>query len=90
MFHRDDLQRSEEEIVELCREMRESITAKSHQYDELSYEDGVIATLRWLFFMSSTIPSDVSDRKRLDEIVQNVKREILENDRAQAREGSDA
>ncbi len=66
MFTAQDLLRTAAEIMELCAEVKESKVYKSQQFARLTYEDGVLATIRWLFFSLATNPYDISSLKALD------------------------
>lgn len=87
-FHADMIRRSHDEIEEMCKEMRDSVTNKSAQFEKLSYEQGAIAVIRWLYFDTGQHPCDITDRE--SGTVERTKKEIMEIERAQAREGSDA
>lgn len=87
-FHADMIRRSHDEIEAMCKEMREHMTRNSTEFSKLSYEQGVIAAVRWLYFDTAQHPADVSDKSA--ETVERAKREIMEFERLQAREGSDA
>ena len=84
-FRKMNIKREEEEIRELCLEMRESKERKSKQFESLSYEDGVMAAIRWLFFANALRPSDLSNddlRERLDK----AKIQIFREEQEQVRE----
>lgn len=80
-FTADKLQRDNEEVKALCEEMRESKEHKSRQFESLSYEDGVLATVRWLFFKTAESPYDVKRDEisaRISNTQLNLFREELE------------
>lgn len=87
-FNADRVQREHMAIDDLCRDMRESLSSKSTEFSKLSYEEGVIATVKWLFFSTGQYPGDAV---MIDSAVTvaKVKRELMEQEREQSREGND-
>lgn len=68
----------------MCREMRVSMDTHSTQFDKLTYEQGVIAAVKWIFFDNAQHPSDTSDP--LLGRIADVQREVMATEHAQARE----
>ncbi len=66
----DTVRRTPEEIQALGKECLEHETSRSSQFERLSYEQGVRATLRWLFFAVSSHPLEIEEpREILPEVV---------------------
>ena len=59
-----DLQRSKEEIAQLALEIREHIDGHSLEFELLTFEEGVQATLKWLFYKNAIYPCDVKPVKK--------------------------
>lgn len=55
--------RSRDEISELCQEIREHQEGKSGQFAQLTYEEGVQAAIKWLFYRNEPYPADVTPVK---------------------------
>jgi hypothetical protein len=77
--------RQAEEIQQLCLEMRESKETHATQFEALSYEDGVLATIRWLFFSNAESPYDIK-REDLTDVVNNVRKQIFAEELEQIQE----
>lgn len=88
-FSADMVQRSHEEIEDVCKELRASLETHRRTYEELTYEEGVLAAVRWIFFKTAENPCD-GKNKNLSATVARTQLEIENINRAQAREGSDA
>lgn len=64
------INRTPEEISLLGRECLEHEKNGSHQFDKLSYEQGIRAALRWLLFSTADYPLDIQEpREVLPEVV---------------------
>lgn len=83
------VKRSHDEIDEMCRVMRDHLESESGEFGRKSYEDGCIAVVKWLFFQNAKHPADTTPDTEA-ETVRTVQKEILVNETAQAKEGSDA
>lgn len=88
-FQADMVARSHDEIEDMCKEMRDSHTAGGKHYEDHSYEEGVLAAVKWIFFKSGEHPCDIGKRN-LDDVARRTQLEILQQNHAQTREGSDA
>ncbi len=87
-FGADELRRTPEDIAQLCKEMRESKDSSSRQFEELTYEEGVMAAIRWLFFSTAESPYDVS-RLQVRERVAEARRQVLAEEFAQTLENGE-
>lgn len=54
--------RSKDEILEMISCCREHIDGFSSDFATLSYEDGIINALKWLYFKSEEHPLDVENK----------------------------
>jgi PhoPQ-activated pathogenicity-related protein len=61
--------RTRDEISELCQEIREHQEGKSAQFVELTFEEGVQAAIKWLFFNNEPYPADVKPVKKAAHIM---------------------
>lgn len=57
--------RSKEEIVELTQEIREHLEAHSQQFVDFTFEEGVQATIKWLFYQNEKIPTELTKPRTL-------------------------
>lgn len=87
-FKADMVQRTHDEIEDMCKEMRACLDTKATTYESLTYEEGILAAVRWIFFKTAAHPCDGKDRQ-LAHTVERVAHEIDMLNHAQAREGSD-
>lgn len=89
MFSKEKLVRNAEDIQGLCTEMRSSIDSNSDQFAALSYEEGVLATVRWLFFTSSESPYDTSRNAEIERRLGQVKLSVYKEEIEQMLENRD-
>ncbi len=61
----DKLLRSADEMIQLGKECIEHEQRRSVQFENLTYEQGIRAALRWLFFSTSDYPLDVKEPREI-------------------------
>jgi vacuolar-type H+-ATPase subunit D/Vma8 len=52
-----EMVRTPEEIKELAQEVREHVAANSQQFAQFTFEEGIQAVLKWLFYKHEPLPT---------------------------------